>query len=124
MYYATYEDAVRAHYTDKTKVDIHMIEHPDSYNKVLYNDKVVEWVGIGRMKSPGHPSANQLIQRQDEFIGLYREQGSIPIFYTFPEGNVKFLGNYTLKSLKKKLSFEGFQYYEYKFTKITINKYF
>ena len=124
MYYSTYEQAVAAHYTDTTKVDIHMIDHPNSYNRILYNDRIVEYVGFGKMKSPGHPSAHQLIEKQDEFIDVYKLQESVPIFRTLSPGVIKFMGNYKLKSLRKKLSFEGFQYYEYTFVRILYNKYF
>jgi hypothetical protein len=124
MYYTRYEDAVRANYTDATKVDIHLIDHPGSYNRILYNGRLIEYTGFGRMKSPGHPSAHQDSKKQDKFLDLYRQQGSVPIFHTESSGVIKFLGNYKIKSLRKKLSFEGFQYYEYIFARISINTYF
>jgi len=120
MYYNSYDEAVSACCRDKTMLTLHMIDHPDSYNAVLYNGRVVQWVGFGYMKTPGHPSSHQTLIRQYEFIDPYTKQGFVPIFQTFKDGLVKFLGNYTLKSFKKKLSFGGFQYYEYMFAKISM----
>lgn len=119
MYYNSYDEALRASCKDTTMLALHMIDHPDSYNAVLYNGRVVQWVGFGYMKTPGHPSSHQTIQRQQPFMDHYATHGYVPIFQTFKDGLVKFLGNYTLKSFKKKLSFGGFQYYEYTFTKLS-----
>jgi hypothetical protein len=121
MYYATYEDAVRAH---NTKIDLHIIENNASYVKIGNNGNIIKYPGFGIMKTPGHPSANQMHERQQEFIHKYAEQGFITVFYSEPNEVVKFLGNYRLISLKKTLSFEGFQYYEYTFHRISKNKYF
>ena len=124
MYYTSYEDAVRSHYTDITQVDLHIVEHEQSLVKIMNNGRVIVYPGVGRMNTPGHPSGNQVYERQQEFIDKYAQQGQMPVFYSEPYSGVRFLGNYKLISLKKTLSFEGFQYYEYKFHRISKNKYF
>jgi len=122
MYYKSYDEAVTASCQATTTLKLHMIDHPDSYNEVLFNGRVVQWVGFGYMKTPGHPSSHQNLKRQQVFMDEYVKQGFVPIFQTFNDGFVKFLGNYTLKSFKKKLSFGGFQYYEYMFAIIPPGK--
>ena len=124
MYYTTYEDAVRAHYTDITKVDLHIVKDDKTLVKIMNNGRVIVYPGIGKMKTPGHPSGNQVYEKQQDFINKYAVQGFIPVFYSEPWSGIKFLGNYKLISLKKTLSFEGFQYYEYNFVRISSNRYY
>ena len=91
----------------------------------LRKNRIILFPGFGLMKTPGHPSANQSLERQGEFLEKYKKQGYLPIFYTNPlGGGVLYLGDYKLKGLLKKVSFEGFQYYEYTFYRITKNKYY
>lgn len=101
-----------------------VIEHRDSYVKFLQRGNVIQYPGFGIMKSPHHPSANQSFESQDVFLGLYKKQGYIPIFYR--DGPFETLmGNYKLTKIIKRVSFAGFQYYEYTFFRIPIkNKYF
>lgn len=118
MYYTTYEDAVKAHCTSETRLSVKIVEHPSSYNRVSRNGSIVHCVGTGQMKSPGHPIGNQSYENQLEFIEISKKERAIPIFVVYKHGPTKYMGNYYRRSIRKCVSFEGFQYYEFEFVKV------
>ena len=90
-------------------------EHRDSLERIEFNGQFVYVVGKGLMKSPGHPAGNQMFHRQNEYLRV----GSTPpylfsVFYQDIQGDVKHLGEYTIHTIYKRNSFEGFSYYEFK----------
>jgi hypothetical protein len=102
-------------YTVRIAMNIVIKEHRDSLERIEFNGQFVYVVGKGRMKSPGHPAGNQLFHRQNEYLRV----GSTPpylfsVFYQDIQGDVKHLGEYTIHSISKRNSFEGFSYYEFK----------
>jgi hypothetical protein len=73
------------------------------------------------LRSPGHPAGNQIFAKQLPFLGLTKKQTQFPIFYIELNGDVVYMGCYSLLDYKKKVSFEGFSYFEYKMARVKSN---
>jgi hypothetical protein len=104
-----------SYYTVRIGMNIVIKQHRDSLERIEFNGQFVYVVGKGLMKSPGHPAGNQLFHRQNEYLRV----GSTPpylfsVFYQDIQGDVKHLGEYTIHTICKRNSFEGFSYYEFK----------
>ena len=91
---------------------------PGSYDRVVMEGKFVYCVGNGMKSSPGHPSANQLEYRQRIFYKSYILQNEIPVLYQTAIGGVKLLGFYKLNDVRKRVSDEGFSYFEMKLSRV------
>lgn len=85
----------------------------DSYEYFTQNGRVFYSIGQGYQRSPGHPSANQDLSKQ-LLIYTIDQQRIFPVFRIF-SNCVEYMGNYKYISYKKRVSFAGFQYFEYRF---------
>jgi len=89
-----------------------------SYHKILYEGKIIEYVGVGPMRSHGHPYGNQQFARQKSYFTTYGKSIRIPVFYTKIDGTITLLGKYIVDGWSKKLSDEGFAYFCFKLRRV------
>ena len=92
-----------------------------SYEYFERNDSILVCIGQGPKSSPGHPSGNQYDSNQLLLHGPSSLQHLYPVFRIFSD-SVEYVGNYRLLNWRKRVSFEGFAYYEYKFTRVTYTR--
>jgi len=85
-----------------------------SYHRILYDGKIIEYVGTGKMSSHGHPYGNQEFKRQRPYFVSYGKSHRIPVFYSKIDGTIHLLGKYIVDGWTKKLSNEGFVYFCFK----------
>jgi hypothetical protein len=90
---------------------LHVIDSDASYNEISNDGRVVKFVGFGLQTVPGHPGTNQQWARQEPFFVSWKQGLYVPILRKNKYGNVKFLGNYKIKDVVKKMGFEGFTYF-------------
>jgi hypothetical protein len=74
---------------------------------------VIKIVGEGLLKSPGHPSGNQLNHKQKPFLDTLIKYNQVPVLHKQLNGPVEFLGFYRHSDTKIKVSKEGFRYFEF-----------
>lgn len=98
-------------------------DHPASFEKIERHGKIVKVLGKGLMKSPGHPSGNQMYYRQSEILKYASTMPYLfPIFNIGRDKSVEFLGKYKLHEFRMKESFEGFRYFEYTMMRVECSK--
>ena len=96
------------------KKTIEIIKHPDSLERICQNGRVVYLLGIGKMKSPGHPSGNQQHASQLPFFNYAMTHPHLFSIYHRKDDLTTFLGMYYMIETKKKITSAGFTYFEYK----------
>jgi hypothetical protein len=110
--FTTYDEAIR--YFKLNTVYIKIVDHPESFEEILQNGKIVKCIGIGRRYSPGKPGSNQQLDSQ---YPLLDQASNYP--YLFPifheKKKIQFMGMYKLLYFYKKISDSGFIYFEYRF---------
>ena len=87
--------------------------HPDSLERFSQNGRILHKIGVGRMKSPGHPAGNQQSYSQAAFFSSVARQIRFPVFYKKKNNSLTYMGEYILMKYSKKESFEGFTYFSY-----------
>ena len=92
-----------------------------SYEYFSQNNRVLHCIGQGPRRSPGHPSGNQRESRQCFLHGPSSLQAIYPVFRIFANC-IEYVGNYRLLSWKKKISFEGFIYFEFTLSRVSCNE--
>ena len=102
LYYLNINDTVRY---------LTVFHSKESYEYFTQNGRILYSVGQGYKRTSGHPSGHQYFLKQILLNSKY--QSDYPVFRIFSDA-VEYMGNYRLLSYKKKMSFEGFMYYEYK----------
>jgi len=108
----TFEEAFK--YFNLTGHIIKIIHHPDSLEQILQGGNVVKCIGIGKTTTPGRPAGNQQLHSQNPiFSRTLRPPYLLPIFYK--GASIEYMGMYTYKSFKKKMSSSGFYYFEFTF---------
>jgi hypothetical protein len=90
---------------------LHIIDSDASYNEISNDGRVVKFVGFGLQTAPGHPGSNQQWARQEPFCVSWKQGLYVPILMQNKYGNVKFMGNYKVRDIVKKMGFEGFTYF-------------
>ena len=113
MEFDSYADARKHYAIDDTVYCINIVDHPGSYESIRIRGNIIKAVGIGRMKSPGHPGSNQSHANQRPIFNQCKKNFSIPVFNTLRNGKVRFMGRYIMQSFKNVRSLEGFSYYEF-----------
>lgn len=93
-------------------------DHAGSYDRITLGGKFVYYVGKGIKSSPGHPGANQLETKQRMFYRSFTLQNEVPILHKSKRGGVELLGYYKVKDVRKRVSDEGFSYFEVKLARI------
>jgi len=82
-----------------------------SYDQILRDGRIINYVGIGLTKEPGHPSVNQQWLRQEPFRQSWLSCIEIPVMFMHTCGGVEFMGKYQIKNIIKRMGFEGFTYF-------------
>jgi hypothetical protein len=109
----TYKEAIEHHTI--TGMALNIKDHPRSLEKILRNGDSVKVLGNGSKYYPGCPSGNQILYKQHDLHAHLIKNPTIPIFHTFTDGKVEYLGRYVFSCSTKKMSFSGFTYFEYTF---------
>jgi hypothetical protein len=119
MFFKTFESALYClNFPNNTRY-IYIVQCKGSYEYFERNDSVLVCIGQGPKSSPGHPSGNQYDSNQLLLGGSL--QHLYPVFRIFSD-SVEYVGNYRLLNWRKTISFEGFAYYEYKFTRVNYSR--
>jgi hypothetical protein len=84
--------------------------HPNSLERFENKGNILKILGKGRMKTPGHPAGNQQYSSQVPFLRAAMLQRSFPVYHRVYSVST-FMGEYTLVSMKKMQTFEGFTYF-------------
>lgn len=89
---------------------LEIIENNGSLDKFVQNGNVLYKIGFGKMKFPGHPAGNQQWYLQKAFLKKW-------VFPTYKKvGDVSvFMGHYGIANITKRVSFEGFTYFLFRF---------
>jgi hypothetical protein len=91
-----------------------VIDHPGSLEKIERGGQIVKVLGRGRMKSPGHPAGNQQYYSQLPFLQHASKKPYLfPIYNKDIVGRIEYLGQYRYLHHKILVSYEGFRYFEY-----------
>lgn len=115
--FKTYFEAVlKLNFGDRFVVKI--TDDKDSLEYIRPDKHVIKTLGTGLMRSPGHPSGNQIYEKQQPFYNTLIKYKCVPLLHKYIDGTVEFLGYYRLINTKIKVSNEGFRYYEF-----TLQKY-
>ena len=112
-----YDEALKALNIPEDMYVFKISDDMKSLDSVKQGGQVLYKVGIGRMKSPGHPAGNQMYYRQMPIINSLRKYQRVPVFRSISSNMpnlVEYLGMYRFNELKIGMSFEGFKYYIFK----------
>jgi len=92
--------------------------HPASIERFTQGGRVLTKIGVGRMKSPGHPGGNQQLHTQLPFFRSVSKQRVFPVFWV-KNSKTMYMGDYKLSSYGKRQSFEGFTYFSFTMHRVT-----
>jgi len=110
----SYETAIQKMEFKPNVFIIKITDHPDSLESLKHNKFIINIVGKGIMKSPGHPSGNQDWNNQIAYNNTIINYGQFPVLHRFLDGTVEYLGMYRHLETNIKLTRAGFRYFEYK----------
>lgn len=96
-------------------IELEVNEAPDSIERFEQGGNKLILIGNGIIKSPGHPAGNQQYSSQIPIINSLIKAVSVSVNYRKLNGTVVFMGEYLFKSFSKRVSFEGFSYFQYIF---------
>ena len=116
--YSTYEEALDCLKMPSDMFIVKLSADADSLDHVRDDLRFVYKVGLGIMKSPGHPSGNQFYQRQLPIIESMQKYRKLPVLLVWPDGITEYFGMYKYYDLKLKIAPSGFKYYEFKLVKV------
>ena len=85
--------------------------HAESYHTISANTAIIQYVGVGQLRSPGHPASNQQYYRQEPFLNSLRVGNKICVLHQGLQGTVSLLGYYKVRGLRKYMGNEGFSYF-------------
>jgi hypothetical protein len=86
-------------------------ENSESYHRISANAAIIQYVGVGALRSPGHPSGNQQYIRQGPFLNSWSAANKICVLRQFTNGTVCLMGYYKVRGLRKYMGNEGFAYF-------------
>ena len=90
-----------------------LTENDTSLERILQDGNKVILIGAGLLKYAGHPKGNQQYYNQAPFLKLNLKQTYIPLYLRYYQNKLLYLGDYLLQSVRKRVSFEGFSYFEF-----------
>ena len=117
----SYEEARQAYNIHDNDIYLKITNHRNSLNRIIQSSNVIYYVGEGHKKYPGYPSGNQMYNRQVPLLTKLKNDYYIHVFNKTAENTVCYLGLYSLMNFKKRMSFEGFTYFELKMKKKHFN---
>ena len=110
MFFNTFDQALETLSIPNGQWCITIGHSKDSYESFSHAGNVLHCIGQGRKRSPGHPSGHQTLEAQ---MLLKSFQHLYPTFRIY-SNHIEYMGAYRLISYSKKMSYQGFMYYEYK----------
>lgn len=113
VFFESYDEAIESLKLPEDIFIVKISTDLDSLERVRSDLRVVYKVGIGGMKSPGHPSGNQIYYRQKPILDSLKKYMYLPVLVIYSDRCIQYLGMFKYKCLRIKLSFEGFKYYEF-----------
>ena len=113
VFFKSYDEAMEALKLPEDIFIVNISTDSDSLDRVRSDLRVVYKVGLGGMKTPGHPSGNQMYYRQAPILDSLKKYASLPVIIKYSDGCIQYLGMFKYKCLRIKTSFEGFKYYEF-----------
>ena len=116
--YNNFEEAVDCLKIPSDTFIVKLTASSESLDRVREDLRVVYKVGLGLMKSPSHPSGNQLYQRQLPVIESLQKYKTLPVLRVWPDGTTEYFGRYKFDALRCKITNEGFKYYEFKLQRV------
>jgi hypothetical protein len=116
--FKTYEEAKIFYKVQPINDVLRVSQVPGSYDRVTNGGNVVYYSGFGRKSKLGHPSGNQQYETQLPFLKNVHVLRSYPIFQQFKDKTVEYLGFYKFLGITKKMTFEGFVYFEIKLMRV------
>ena len=107
-------DALEHFKVSKKTAYITITDHPESFETIKQGGYIINVLGKGIMKTPGHPLGNQCMRRQDSFFYTMSVKFNLfPVFHSL-NGTIRFMGTYSCLDYNKKLAPAGFSYFEFK----------
>lgn len=94
-------------------IELDVNEARDSIERFEQGGNKLILIGNGIIKSPGHPAGNQQYSSQVPIINSLIKASCITVNHQKLDGTTVFMGEYYFKSIVKRVSFEGFSYFEY-----------
>ena len=113
MWFRNYDEACITLVIPLGITPISIIDDPRTLESISNQGRIIRVVGCGHLISPGRPGRNQNLEDQRAFRLRFYQYRRLPVFYCTRDG-VMFLGLYSLAAISKKISENGFTYYEYK----------
>jgi hypothetical protein len=95
-----------------------IVDHPGSYVKMNKQMDFIDYVGIGKSKTPGHPTLNQNVRNQQGFYLSKISRNIFPVLFKDIGGWVTFLGYYIVNDIEKKIGPSGFTYFSIKLFRV------
>ena len=113
MWFRNYDEACITFSVPLEITPISIIDDPRTLESITNEGRVVRIVGRGHLISPGRPGRNQNLKDQMKLRLEFYNHRYLPVLYCTKNG-VMFMGLYSLAAISKKISENGFTYYEYK----------
>jgi hypothetical protein len=99
---------------------VKITDHYESYHWISSNKAIIRYVGIGPLKSPGHPSSNQQYDRQQPFLDSWGKRTPICVLLKDYDGNVMCMGMYNVRNMRKCMGNEGLTYFTFELIRTVI----
>lgn len=115
--YKSFEEAKNANDISENIMCIEVVEHKNSLERFEHDGRVLRKLGPGSLLSPGHPKGNHMYYNLYPFFGKVVSQTRFPVFVK-RKNRVHYEGLYMFQSVDKKMSSEGFTYFEIKFYRV------
>ncbi len=94
-----------------------------SYDSLQHGGNIINFVGIGPKRSEGRPSGNYNSMRQNPFYHTRESRKAFPVLVKNNAGLIVCLGIYEIVDITKKVSNEGFSYFNIRLQRIhTLSK--
>jgi len=100
---------------------IEIVEHPKSLERFTQHGNILYKVGVGKFLNPGHPAGNQQLHSQMPFFKSAAKH-NFQVYKRATDGESQYMGEYLLDDYKKKMSFEGFSYFQFKMRRKAVPK--
>jgi len=103
-------------------IDLEVREAIGSIERFEQGGNKLILIGNGIVRSPGHPAGNQQYSSQVPIITSLVKSSHINVTYKKLDGSVVFMGEYYFNSISKRVSFEGFSYFQFVLIRKNKNK--
>jgi hypothetical protein len=104
------------------RIELEVREATGSIVRFVQGGNKLILIGNGIVKSPGHPAGNQQYSSQVPIINSLIKSSHINVTYKKLDGSTVFMGEYYFTGISKRVSFEGFSYFQFTFIRKNKNK--